>query len=178
MPCGQDPLRARAVQDDLRQAGLLGGLVQVCAGEVPTGPWGRLECGHESPPAMYSPGSGTEPPARSPAPTGAALQGEEGIKTLLRLPRAQSSPRTVHHPALGHLRAHPAPHSMTVTFKIRHTSALWKFGLFGPDDLVSLKFRFNYITNILVKHYRAHRPSALRQGSAPAPGLPTLGKQR
>lgn len=164
---------------DLLCAGLsrtisLGFWVALCRpgwGEVHTGPRGRLEHGHETPAA-------THPLAPAPKPRHGAQRlrelhgaGVEGVKTPPRLPQAQSSPGTARHPALGHLRAHPGPHSMTVTLKIRCTSALWQFGLFGPDDSVSLKFRFNYITNVLVKHYRAHRPPAFRQGSAPAPGL-------
>lgn len=45
------------------------------------------------------------------------------------------------HP--GALRAHSGPCLMMVTFRIHHSSALWKFEWFGPDDVVSLKFRLN-----------------------------------
>lgn len=41
---------------------------------------------------------------------------------------------------------------MMVTFRILHMPALWKFGWFGPDDLVSLKFRLN---SLMMSWFRA-----------------------
>lgn len=104
-------------------------------GKVPASPQGQLERGQETPPGhTQSAGFGTKAQARSPVPVGAALMGVEVVKMAPRLLQAQYSPRTIHRPILGHLTAHPGPHLMTVTQCLM--SALWKFGLFGPDDSV------------------------------------------
>jgi len=130
-------------------------------------PRGQREHGHKTPPATRSPAPAPTPWHETQRLWELHCQRERVENTM----QAQSSPGTARHPVSGHLRAQPGPHSVTATSKIRRTSAHWKCGLFGPDGLVLLKFRFKYVTHVLVKHHRARRPPALRRGSAPALAL-------